>query len=125
MFVTVAQNYLQTLPTSSFQHRALSYMLENAVGQENAIRKSELCEVLGTSEYYLETHFIIPCRRNFSFIGISRFHGIFIIEDEEDARITVEYYTTQISGVDTHLQHLIRRCQEYNFQIDIENYLAH
>lgn len=110
-FIDSARELVPTLQEDDPMRITLEYLLERAVGADNAVlietvlihlrsrgieisRESFQHEVLGAS------------RKGAVFIGVRIKKGIYLIESEEDARTTWNFYHSRIASEQTHLQYL-------------------
>ena len=117
MFRINAHVHLERLNENCSERALYDIITREAVGHENAISKEELQTNLADCGHNCSKRLIasqIAASRKFPhYLGIKRFGGIYIIDNEEDARITMDYYNEQIQGILAHrnyLQSLCRNC---------------
>ena len=122
MFLTQTHEYSQTLNENSTEKALYDIITENAVGHENSISKNEIQRLLESYGHNCSKQFvtsrITASRRQPHFLGIKRYGGIYIIDSEQDATLTCQYYYEQLQGIRRHFNYLRGLCRRYGFNIE-------
>lgn len=122
MFINEARTFGNTFPRGSCPRAFFDIICENAVGQQNAMSKQHIASLLrergfNRSKKFLAANYIAPSRNLSHFFGIKRYGGIYIIDNQTDARITLEYYRDQIRGIQRHVRYLRQLCGAYGWRV--------
>lgn len=122
MFIHEARTFGNTFPRGSCPRAFFDIICENAVGQQNAMSKQHIASLLrergfNRSKKFLAANYIAPSRNLPHFFGIKRYGGIYIIDNQTDARITLEYYRDQIRGIQRHVRYLRQLCGAYGWRV--------
>lgn len=121
MFLPHTREYAEYLNPLSPEKLFYDIMIDNAVGNENAISKNEIRRMLANyghnySNQFVASH-ITASRKYPHFFGIKRFGGVYIIDNEYDARLTLDYYTDQMNGILMNRNYLRNLCLRYGLNV--------
>ena len=121
MFLPQTIEYASNLNADSTERLIYDIMIHNAVGNENALSKNRMRSLLADSGHNCSKQSIashISASRKYPhFFGIKRFGGIYIIDNERDARLTLDYYTEQMNGIMMNRNYLRNLCRRYGFNL--------
>ena len=111
MPLSEAIQYHDSLPAHSTIRATLGYMIDHAVGHENAISKGNLMDRMSDqgviiTPYRLDKYLIKPSREGLHFIGVKRCVGIYLVDSEEDALVTLRFYLVQRGGLTNTIEHI-------------------
>jgi hypothetical protein len=100
------------------------YLLDNAIGMENAVSTNTIVEYLNNQRYEItreewQINVIGPLRQNGIFIGSLRGRrGMFIINSDEEARTVYDSYSRRIQVETARLAILRRLMDEAGWVVD-------
>jgi len=109
-FFTEANTVLPTLPQGSANRAILEYLLNNALGKDNA-KSWDMIEAhcaaipVDVDKLDFQQGFLAQTRDEQIFIGSSS-HGYFIIQNRDDAVKAASFYQSRIARQQEHLDHL-------------------
>lgn len=100
------------------------YMLKNAVGIDNAKSTEKIVEhlqekglpMINTRDWQI--NILGPLRENGIFIGSKRAKGMFLIKDENDAKVAISQIQSRIDKQNYRLSILKDMCRKAGFKID-------
>ena len=109
-FVTEAHQLLANLPQGTANHAILGYLINNAIGANNAKSWDAIeahCSgiLIGVDKLDFQQGFLAETRDGGVFIG-SCSRGYFIIQDRDEAMVAADFYRTRIERQKEHLTHL-------------------
>lgn len=118
-FLAEAKRYVVTLPVGTKERVAIEYMLENAVGWENAKPWPEIEAHLNDhkirmSKNTFQASVVGPSRAGKVFIGStdSGIKGYFIIAKSQDGRVMRAWYEKRINKEQANLDNLNKLLKE-------------
>ncbi len=105
-FVEAAKTYLKTLVPGEVEHAILSYLLQSAVGMENAKNWKQISQHLKKHGHKLtknkfQNNLLQSSRKSLFFIG-SGCKGFFLFSSKHDVHSTLQFYDTRIATESSH-----------------------
>jgi hypothetical protein len=129
-FVAIARNFLDT-PGSLSGHKKLPemketvrYMLDHAVGIDHAVSTKTIVQHLKSKDFHVvderdwQITVLGPLRVSGIFIASKRAKGMFIIKDDNDAKIAISQIQTRIDTQTERLNILKDECRKFGLKID-------
>jgi len=129
-FVVIARQFLEN-PGKLKDHKKLPemketvrYMLDHAVGIDHAVSTKTIVEHLKNKGFHVaderdwQITVLGPLRENGIFVASKRAKGMFLIKNDNDAKIAISQIQTRIDTQTDRLNILKSECRKFGLKID-------